>query len=410
MEPAIFYSTLVIIITTFSFKTWLRILNYKNRHADIPENVSDVYDENDYKKWMDYEMDNFKFASINRVIGFVLELVLLLSGAYVLFMNISESTSQNYHVQILVFFGIYYLITYVIGIFQSYYDTFVIEEKHGFNKSTKATFIKDKIKSLILSIIFGGGLILLMTQLYVNFGMMFYIYGWISLTGIILLANLIYVPVIVPIFNKLSPLEDGELKTEIETFMTKVGYQVKKISVMDASRRSSKLNAFFSGFGKFKNIVLFDTLIEKMSTEEIVAVLAHEVGHGKHKHVITNLIQIIVQFAVFFGLLMVILTNVVFSQAFGFETIHFGFSIILFSIMMEPLSIVLSLFTSTSSRKKEYQADKYAAENYSKKPMINALKVLARANYANLTPHPLFVKILYSHPPITDRISAINKL
>jgi STE24 endopeptidase len=257
--------------------------------------------------------------------------------------------------------------------------------------------------------IFGGGFIFLLTTLFVNVGSMFFFYSWISIIVIILVIQILYVPVLIPIFNKLTPLEDGELKTKIHNFATSVGYEVSKISTMDASKRSTKLNAFFSGFGKFKQIVLFDTLLDKMSDDEIVAVLAHEIGHNKHKHIWYLLIQQAITLSIYIGVLILVLNNDVFSIAFGFDAANFGFSIILFSVLLNPISILINLITSTLSRKYEFQADHYAAFHFNKESIEGALKVLSRANFSNLTPHPLYVKILYSHPPTVERIRAIRK-
>lgn len=221
---------------------------------------------------------------------------------------------------------------------------------------------------------------------------------------------MIYVPILMPIFNKITPLDDGELKDEINAFASKVGYQVSKISVMDASKRSSRLNAFFTGFGKFKHIVLFDTLIEKMDKEEIVAVLAHEIGHNKHKHTIVNLGVTFIQLGVYFALLMLMLMNEGFSTSFGFEGIHFGFIIIIFLETLSGFDVFIAPLLNGLIRRGEYQADHYAATKYKKAPMIKALKILTKENFSNLTPHPLFVKIRYSHPPVSDRITAINNI
>ena len=221
---------------------------------------------------------------------------------------------------------------------------------------------------------------------------------------------ILYTSVFIYIFNKLTPLEDGELKDEINKFAKNVGYEISKISVMDASRRSSKLNAFFSGFGKFKKIVLYDTLIEKMSTEQIVAVLAHEIGHNKFKHIWFNITQMVIVMGIYVSLFGFILKNQVFASSFGFTEINFGFALILFTVVISPISMLIGVLTSWFSRKHEYQADHFAATKYGIMHMEEALKVLSRENFANLTPHPLYVKLTYSHPPIVSRIKAIRKI
>ncbi|QMS84747.1 M48 family metallopeptidase [Candidatus Xianfuyuplasma coldseepsis] len=410
MELIILLVVYTFIIGGFLFDTWLTYLNYSNRNAPIPEEVKDVHDQEDYKKWLEYTMEKNRFAMVVKTINVIIFVSLLSLGIFVWFKDLSESLFSNYRLQILWFMFLYYLVSFVLGIFVSYYNTFKIEEKFGFNKTTIKTFVLDKIKGFIIAIILGGGLIYLLLVINSNAGNLFFLYAWLSLVAIIFIVNILYVPVFVPLFNKLTPLEEGELSKAIHEFANSVGYEVAKISVMDASRRSTKLNAFFSGFGKFKNIVLYDTLIEKMSTEEIVAVLAHEIGHNKFKHVWFNLAETAIQFLIYIGVFVMVLNNNDFSTAFGFNTSHFGFSIILFVILLEPVNILFGMFSMTFSRKHEYQADAYAANNLKKEPMVTALKVLSRANYSNLTPHPLYVKMYYSHPPTVDRIRAINKI
>lgn len=410
METTVAILVYVVAILGFGFHTWLSWLNYSNRNSKIPEVVSDIYDEEAYKKWLKYTMENFRFSKIISVIDMGIFLILLASGVFVLFDDVAKEMFVNARLQVLAFMGIYFIVTFIIGLYPSYYDTFVIEEKYGFNKSTKKTFVLDKVKSLLLTIIFGGGLIFGLVVIEEYAGNLFFLYAWLGVYVILIIVNLIYTSVIVPMFNKLTPLEDGELKDAINEFAKSVGYEVSKISVMDASKRSSRLNAFFSGFGKFKKIVLYDTLIEKMSTEEIVAVLAHEIGHNKHKHILHNMIIMGITMFIYISLFGLMIKADIFSTAFGFTKANFGFSIILFTVLLSPVSTLIGMITSQISRKAEYQADAYASNNYKKEPMISALKVLAKENFANLTPHPLFVKLTYSHPPIVDRINAINKL
>ncbi len=411
METTVLIVVYAFVILSFLFETWMSLLNYRYRNHPIPDEVKDVYDAKEYQKWHAYNMENFRIQMIVRTIRVVLFVLFLSLSVFVWFNDIAVSLfANNAALQVLFFLLLYYLVSFVIGIFVSYYRTFVIEEKYGFNKATKKTFVLDKIKGFVLTIVFGGGLVYLIYVINDNAGDMFFLYTWLALVVIFLIVNLIYVRVIVPLFNKLTPLEDGELKEAIHTFANKVGYEVANISVMDASRRSTKLNAFFSGFGKLKKIVLFDTLIEKMSTDEIVAVLAHEIGHNKHKHIWFNLAQTALMLLVYIGVFGLVLRNAAFSTAFGFDAANFGFSIILFIVLIEPLEILIGLVTSTLSRRHEYQADRYAATHYGPLHIETALKVLTRENFANLTPHPLYVKLRYSHPPTADRIRAIRKV
>jgi len=409
METFIFILIITLIIMSFSFDLWLSILNYKHRKEPIPEVVSNIYDEAEYSKWLGYTMENYRFGLISSFVSLIILLVFLFVGAFPYFESIAIDISSNIHIQILIFLGIYYFIGFFINIFFSYYGNFSIEERYGFNKTTKKTFVIDKIKGILLTIIFGGGLVYLLSTLYYEVGSMFYLYAWLSIISIMLFVNLFYVKLIVPIFNKLRPLEDIELKESIEKFAKAVGYEVNKISVIDASKRSTKLNAYFTGFGKFKQVVLYDTLIEKMSNDEIVAVLAHEIGHSKHKHIITGMIQSIVVISIYLGVLLFTLKSPEISMAFGFTDTHFGFGLIIFSVLLSPISILIGAITSGISRKHEYQADEFARKNGYGIHLENSLRVLTKENFANLTPHPLYVKLTYSHPPIANRIAAIRK-
>ena len=410
MDTFIIILIVSLMVGTFGFKLWLSVLNYKNRTAPIPKIVSDVYDKEEYNTWLKYSMETYRFSLIDSVFGMIISLVLLLSGLFVVFKDISEGLTKTTSLQILIFMGIYFFISFFFDIFFSYYSKFSIEERYGFNKSTKKTFIFDKIKGLILTIVFGGGLIYLLYTLYESAGNWFFITAWASLVAIMLFVSMFYVKLIVPIFNKLRPLEEGELKDKINAFGNKVGYEVTKISVIDASKRSTKLNAYFTGLGKMKQVVLYDTLIEKMTPNEIVAVLAHEIGHSKHKHIYSGIIQTSIMISINLGVLVFTLNSPDLSTAFGFENVHFGFGIIIFGVLLSPISIILGAITSGISRKHEYQADKYAVDNGFKKPMMGALKTLSKENFSNLTPHPLYVKLTYSHPPVADRLTAIEKI
>lgn len=408
MEVTVRIIVFAIIVLFFLFEVWLSNLNYKNRNAEIPEEVKDIYDSEKYEKWLKYTMENHRFGLISKSVSTLIFVLLLAFNGFGLIDQIAADISSSY-LQLIVFLGIYQVFTMIISTPFDYYSTFVIEEKYGFNKTTKKTFVLDIIKNIILIATLGGGIVIGLFAFYDNFGTMFVVYSWIASTVFILIVNVIYVPVIVPIFNKLTPLEDGELKDMIHAFAQEVGYEVTKISTIDASKRSTKLNAFFAGLGKYKQVVLYDTLIDKMSNEEIVAVLAHEIGHSKHKHIYFNLINASFNILLYFAVLYLVLSQSVIMSAFGVDTVLFGFALLLFGTFVSPIGIVIELISAYYSRKHEYEADYYAASKYNKDPMISALKVLSRENFSNLTPHPLFVKLRYSHPPTSDRIRAIQK-
>ncbi len=409
MELFILILVFGLLIINTGFKLWLSILNYQNRNQEIPEEVKDIYDIDKYKLWQEYYMENFRFNLLLSVIHFLIIMLLLIFNGFDLFTNFAKAISSSTIFQTLIIVGLYLLIMFIVGIFSSYYQTFKIEEKYGFNKMNVKTFTIDNIKNLILFIVFGGGAAYGLMYLLLNTGQMFLVYAWAAVSATMLFVNLIYTKWIVPIFNKLKPLEDSELKDMINCFSESVGYEVSKISIMDASKRSTKLNAYFSGFSKAKRIVLYDTLVEKMSNEEIVGVLAHEIGHNKHKHIIFNMFQSFVMIALYVIGLGFVLKSSLISEAFGFNEINYGFNFIVYIIILNPILMILNLLLSYISRKFEYQADRFAADKYDGEVFIKSLKVLTRENFSNLTPHPLFVKFYYSHPPVYQRIRAIKK-
>jgi STE24 endopeptidase len=400
--------TITIILATFAFDMWLSILNYNHRTQPIPDNVKDIYDTESYSRWLNYTMENFRLGMIAKVLSTIIIVALLTFGFFPVLNRFSLTVSADPIIRTLIFVGIYMILNSLIDIPFSYIKNFKIEEKYGFNKTTKKTFVLDLLKSLIMMIVLGGSVLYVLLSLYLN-SENFILYTWLFLVTIMIFINILYTKVFIKIFNKLTPLPDGELKEKIMEFAQKTGTSIKSISVMDASRRTKKLNAFFSGFGKFKSIVLYDNLIEKMSSDEIVAVLAHEIGHGKHMDTLRNLLMALIQMGIMLYFLQLFLSWEALSISFGFETVNIGFGLILFSVFLSPIDILLDVPLSAISRWAEYRADGYAKENGYKEAMITALKRLAQENFANLTPHPLMVKMTYSHPPISQRIQALNK-
>lgn len=403
--------TLIIVLMTliFAFDIFLSLLNYSTRNNPIPSNVTDVYDESSYEKWLLYSMETHRLSLIVKVVNFILLLGLLVMGFFPFLSSRLESFSHDPILQTLLFLGVCFLLNFFFNMGFSWYSTFNIEERYGFNQSSYKTFFLDQLKALLLVIVLGGGILYFLLSLYMRAGNLFVIFAWLFLVFLMGVLNILYTKVFIRFFNKLSPLPEGELKESIYALTEKTGYGVKQISVMDASKRSSRLNAFFSGFGKFKHIVLYDTLIEKCSVDQVTSVLAHEIGHAKHKDVARGYLISIFQMAVFLVILTFFLSSDLIAQTFGFTEIHMGFALIIFSLLMEPIGILMGIPLSALSRKAEYRADAYAAQCTKPQAMIGALKILARENFANLTPHPFVVKMSYSHPPISQRIEHILK-
>jgi STE24 endopeptidase len=400
--------TIVVIISIFVLENTLIYLNYSYKDNPIPKNVDDIYDTEEYTKWLSYTMERRKISIFENTLGTMLIIAFLLTGLFPYIASFSSQFSNDKIIQSLIFFLIYYLISYFLSIGFKVYRTFVIEEKYGFNRTTKKTFFIDQVKSILLNTVLGGGVLFILLLIYQSQGRKFVFYGWLTVILISLVANILYTKVFIKLFNKLTPLPEGPLYEKINKLAEKTGYEVKKISIMDASKRSSRLNAFFSGFGKFKHIVLYDTLLEKCTENEIIAILAHEIGHDKNKDVLKNFMLSTVQLSLFIAIMTFFLESSFISKAFGFANPHYGFSIILFGILIEPISIVLGVPLSYISRKAEYKADAYAAKEYNKEDMISALKVLSKENFSNLNPHPLVVKLTYSHPPVSERIKSIE--
>lgn len=310
----------------------------------------------------------------------------------------------------LAFFGLLFFASDIISIPLSLYSTFVVEEKYGFNKTTPKTFIIDKLKSYLITVLLGGGLVYLLLTIIIAMGSSFWIWAWLLMVGIMLFMNFFYTTLFVPLFNKLKPLEDGELRTAIEQLSNKLDFPLKKIMVMDASKRSTKSNAFFSGFGKLKSIVLYDTLIEKHSTDELLGILAHEVGHYKKKHIISNMASAIISTGLMLFVLSWFVFNEELSMALGAKEIYYHLNILAFGILYEPINTITGLIGSVLSRKHEYEADAYAVEHTDAEAFKQALKTLSTENLGDLQPHPAYVFAYYSHPTVLQRIRAIDAL
>jgi STE24 endopeptidase len=310
---------------------------------------------------------------------------------------------------VLVFFGILGLASDLINTPFSLYDTFVIEEKFGFNKTTPLTFLADKLKGWMLGILIGGGLLALIVWFYQLTTSLFWIYAWILATLFSVFMAMFYSTLIVPLFNRQSPLEQGELRDAIQAFSLKVGFRLDNIFVIDGSKRSTKANAYFTGLGPKKRIVLYDTLIRDLSTPEIVAVLAHEVGHYKKKHILTGMITGVIQTGITLYILSLFIGKPALSVALGAEQPSFHMGLITFGILYSPISLLAGLLMNYVSRRNEYSADRYVRDNYGAEPLAMALKKLSSKNLSNLTPHPVYVFFHYSHPTLLQRIRALEK-
>ncbi len=404
------YLILGIIIVVSIFEIVVDLLNYKYRHTPLKEQVRYIYDEDKYKTSLDYTMANFKHSLIFSTFKTILLIILLILGFFGWLEGFVQNLTNHAILQTLFYLLSFYLFNLVVNLPFRYYRTFVIEEKFGFNKTTKKTFFFDLFKSVLLVIVFGGGLIALLNALYLSFinDIMLFIVGALFFIIIIQILMFLLNGFFVRIFNKLTPLEDGSLKQKIDDLASKLGFKVNRIFVMDASRRSTKLNAFFTGIGKAKQVVLYDTLIEKMTEDEVVSVLAHELGHATHKDAPKMLFRNMMMFAIYAVALGLLLTMPSFSTSFGLSGIHFGFTLILMTIILGPIDIIYGIVSNYFMRKAEYRADAFAKLHTSKETMMSALITLVREDFTNLSPHPLYVFIHYSHPPMSERLKALE--
>ena len=409
MEQTYYIIILGALLFEFILSTLSSVLNMKSISKVVPDGFQDYYDEEKYAKSQLYLQDKTKLGLISSTFSLVLILLVIYFGLFGRLDEFVRSNSTHYIFSGLLFFGILFLINDILNLPFSLYSTFVIEEKYGFNKTSINTFINDKFKGYGLVVVLGSAVITPILYFFNTFQENGWWIAWALITAFMIAVQPLFVHVIAPMFNKFSPLEDGELKTAIEEFANKVSFPVGRIDIMDGSKRSSHSNAYFSGFGKSRRIALFDTLLEKHSTEEIVSVVAHEIGHYKKKHIISGTILGIVETGIMLFIFNIFMNDVELFSVFSVKEISIYCGLVFFSMLYAPVSLVTSIFTTALSRKNEFEADAYALETTKKpKPLISMLKGLSASNLAHLTPHPLMVFLSYSHPPVVDRIAAVQ--
>ena len=410
MEPSTLFNILItILLIKFVIDSVLNHLNAKHFNDTLPNDISDVYEINEYRQSQSYKKTNHNFSKITSLFSLITTLLFFFLNGFSIVDEIARGFSNNIIIITLIFFGIIIIGSDIISIPFSLYKTFVIEEKFGFNKSTKKLFFLDKIKGLLMTIILGGSILSIITWFYEFTGNYFWIYTWLLITTFSVFLNMFYSKLIVPLFNEQTILEEGDLKNEIVKYVNSVGFKANNIYVLNGSKRSTKANAYFSGFGNQKRITLYDTLINDLENNEIVAVLAHEVGHYKRKHILYNLTSsiILTGFALF--VLSLFIKTPLLSLALGVSHPSFHIGLIAFGILYSPVSQILGVFMNYMSRKFEYQADNYAKNTFSASPLISSLKKLSKNSLSNLTPHYLYVFFHFSHPTLLDRIKNLNK-
>jgi len=408
MAQLVFFLIIGIIVVDFIFERFIDYLNTTRWSEILPEKLKGIYDEDAYYKSQIYKKVNYRFEILTSSFSFLLILLMLVFNGFALVDWWAWGLTESVILSALIFFGIIGFASDVVSTPFAIYDTFVIEERFGFNKTTPRTFILDKVKGWILGGILGGGLLALIIFIWTKTGTSFWLWAWGLISFISVFMAMFYSNLIVPLFNKQTPLEEGELKQMIKDFSAKAGFQLKNIYVIDGSKRSTKANAYFTGLGPKKRIVLYDTLISDLSKEEIVAVLAHEIGHYKKKHIISGLITGIIETGIMLYIFSLLVGSSVLSSALGVDVPKFHIGLVAFGILYSPISFLLSIFMNIVSRRNEYQADRFAAQFGFADELASGLKKLSVKSLSNLTPHPLYVFFHYSHPTLLQRLNKIE--
>ncbi len=407
-EQILLYVILLIIILDYVFDRLMDYLNASRWSKTLPEELKGIYDEEKYRKSQEYSRVNMRLGTITSTLSFVFILLMLIIGGFGYLDDFVQQYTSHDVWMALLFFGILGLASDILSAPFDLYGTFVIEERFGFNRTTPKTYVLDKLKGWMLALVLGGGILAVFVWFYHTAGSLFWLYAWILFSAFSIFMMMFYSTLIVPIFNKQTPLEEGELRSAIEAFAEKAGFRLDNIFVIDGSKRSAKANAYFSGLGPKKRIVLFDTLIKEHTNEELVAVLAHEIGHYKMKHTTRGMLVSLVHTGVMLYLLGLFINRPELSGAIGASEPSFHMGILAFGLLYSPVSLVLGILGNRLSRRYEYQADAFAAENYDPQPLKEALKKLSVNHLSNLRPHPAYVYVHYSHPPLLKRLEHLE--
>jgi len=407
MHNSVFFLLLIIPVTGFIVERDLDYLNSGMWSDSLPEKLKGICDEEEYRKTQLYQRDNNRLSLWGSSFNLLVILLMIIAGGFSFIDLLAGSVTTSKILISLLFFGIIGLGSDLINIPFSAIDTFVIEKKYGFNKMSVRTFITDHIKSWFIALLIGAPVLGLITWFYYKTGKNFWLYAWGLITIFSVFINLFYSELIVPIFNKQTPLPDGSLRDKIQSFALKTGFKIRNIYIIDGSKRSTKANAYFSGFGPKKRIVLYDTLQNELSEDEIVAVLAHEIGHYKKKHVLVSLLMSVVLTGLMLFLFSLVVNSPSLSAALGSGEASFHLGLIAFGILYSPLSLLIGMFSNYVSRKNEFEADRFVKENHKSEVLASGLKKLSVKNLSNMLPHPAYVFFHYSHPPLLSRLEKL---
>lgn len=398
------------IIINYGLTTVAGLLNLHNISEELPAEFQGFYDQERYRKSQLYLRERTRFDLIHDTVHVIFVLGFILAGGFNQVDRIARAAGTGTIDTGLIFAGIIILVLQLIDIPFSAYSTFVIEEKFGFNRTSVATFVSDILKGLVLTVLIGGAVFSGIIWFFETAGPVAWLYCWVALSIFQIMLMFVAPVVIMPLFNKFQPLEDGKLKKSIMDYARRENFKMQGIFKMDGSKRSTKSNAFFTGFGRFKRIVLFDVLIERHTVEELTAIIAHEMGHYKLKHILKSIIKSILMAGITLFLLSLFIKNPGLFEAFGMEHLSVYASLFFFGFLYAPIGMITGIIDKAISRKHEFEADAYAVRSYGHpEAMITALKKLSVDNLANLTPHPFMVILEYSHPPVLERIKAIRR-
>ncbi len=413
MTSSLFLSIIItILVLSYALEQFAQYLNLRYHPEELPTELEGIYDQEEYDKSNDYHRATTNFSFLTSSVSLIIFILVLLTGLLCRVDGWLANFITQPWLRGVVFLIVMFIINDILTIPFQWFKTFTIEERFGFNKTTPKLFFVDKFKGWVLTSLIGGVLIAALLLLVQFLGQNFWLYFWAIMTAFSLFMAMFFTDLLLPLFNKLNPLDEGELKTAITDYAIQEDFEIKNTLVMDGSKRSTKANAFFSGLGKQKKIVLYDTLVDTMDTEEIVAVMAHEVGHNKKRHIPLMMTMSIVQIGIILFLLSRMIFSVELSQALGSTQAVAAphLNLIAFSLLFTPISLAIGFFTNWLSRKFEFEADAFASHTASKAGMANALKKLATKNLSNMVPHPFYVALHYDHPPVMERLKAIEKL
>ena len=398
-----------ILVGGYLINAVVTLLNLGSLTPELPEEFIGVYDQTLYARSQEYTRQTSRLSLLHETVNLVLILLFITTGGF----NVLDLAARSAHLSEiptgLLFTGMLALLSVLVNLPFTVYSTFVLEQRFGFNTTTLATFLLDRLKTALLAVLLGGPLLAGILWFFERSGQAAWVFCWIASAAFILVIQFVAPAWIMPLFNTFTPLEDGELKESITTYADSQQFAIQGIYTMDGSKRSTRANAFFTGFGRFRRIVFFDTLMEKLSTSEIVAVLAHEMGHYKRRHVPAMTILSLLQMGLTFFILSFFLGNRGLFDAFGMEHLSVYAGLVFFGFLYAPISTLLAVGFNIFSRRNEYQADNYARQSLGDgTALISGLKKLSISNLANLTPHPLHVFLNYSHPPVLERIKALR--